>query len=259
MMNPRKWDRWHQLNGRCHSWSDNNQSLHCFAPQTDGYLCCLRYNQSVPPNHVIGDITNVFRCLTGNDDVVNLVDSDCPQCVTWDALPVSHSRPSHDFLSCHFPAWIVCKVRYPALRLPYIRHHDVTNLLLTTRQGVNTTTKNLLPGCNKVRRQTTVWLRPLKLASLLYVRVKGVPKEAHASCIWIKRNRKEGSEAGFPGWNKRPRAVTAPFHLWPARNISLCSNNTQLHCNVDRLKSSASVLSPCWCAEGLSRRKSRCF
>ena len=75
-------------------------------------------------------------------------------------------------------------------------------------------------------------------------------QKKHASCIWIKRNRKEGSEAGFPGWNKRPRAVTAPFHLWPARNISLCSNNTQLHCNVDRLKSSTSVLSPCWCAEG---------
>ena len=46
----------------------------------------------------------------------------------------------------------------------------------------------------QVRRQTTVWLRPLKLASLLNVRVKGVPKEARK--LYLNQKKQKGGIGG---------------------------------------------------------------
>ena len=118
----------------------------------------------------------------------------------------------------------------------------------TSSRGVNSPTRC---SSNKtVPQQTTVWVRPLNTVSLFNVRVKGVPCEARK----LYSNEKKQKE-GIRGRISMVEQKTKSCHssVPPLTSVtfpSVPTTLTPLHCSVDRLKSSVSVLSPCWCAEG---------
>ena len=121
----------------------------------------------------------------------------------------------------------------------------------TSRQDANLPTR-CSSGATKqlVPKQTTVWVRPLKTVSLFNVRVKGVPCEARK----LYSNEKKQKE-GIRGRISMVEQKTKSCHssVPPLTSVtfpSVPTTLTPLHCSVDRLKSSVSVLSPCWCAEG---------
>ena len=117
----------------------------------------------------------------------------------------------------------------------------------TSRQGVNFPTRWSKGWATKqlVPQQTTVWVRPLKTVSPLNVRVKGVPCKARK----LSSNEKK-QKGGIRGRISRleQKTKSCDSSVPPLTSVtfpSVPTTLTPLHCSVDRLKSSVSVLSPC--------------
>ena len=120
----------------------------------------------------------------------------------------------------------------------------------TWRQGVNLPTRCFSrAGATKqlVPQQTTVWVRPLKTVSLFNVRVKGVPCEARK--LYSNEKKQKGAIRGrISRLEQKTKSWGCHSSVPPLTSVTFSSvpiTLTPLHCSIDRLKSSVSVLSPC--------------